>query len=415
MQVALAESMWRDGLFSRPIVARLTRQQALELLALKNTLKRDQVAPFAVEDLTPADTSGEYFDVLIAGERRIRAARFLCAQPDFHSRNGHDASPLAEAFRRALRKGKVTVELAQGEWLDPHRFLGLQNKENSYHPPSTEELAAGYRSWYDQLCLTEPGLTVREFAKRVGRAPETVRGYFRYLEVDPAVRSRLQSRLGKGLLAQSLEYARLARVARALEDERVEARRRRVGLVSLREEDEIRALCKARAEHFAKTLLAEIDAYGYSAGRIRKEIDAWRDSQVTPQIGLFASSEDEEERVEQALTKRRATAIDGRLTASIDVFVVFVRQLTHRFERGELGLPTSPYTAHAVIRAVLALHEVLLVLIPIIRRHLEHPDWSGRRRPAPRASLRAAEEALRAEDVAPLQAELRANERREES
>lgn len=396
---ALAESLWHDGMFARPIVARLSRAQATALLEVKNRLKRDG-APFALEDLVHTPEDPEHFDVLIAGERRVRAARLLRKHPEFAVRNGRETSPLAQTFRRALRHDTITVELAEGDWLDPERFLQLQNKENSYHPPSIEEMAAGYRSWYDQLLLTAPGLTISAFAKKVGRTPETVRSYFAYLEVDPDVRVRFKKVSGKSSLAQVLEYARLARVARGLEERRVsDARDKAQGLLTPAREEEIRRECQSGAQAFGQTLLVEIEVHAYSASRIRKEIDQWRDAQVSPQIGLFAKQEEEAGRTHSALRRHRANAIDARLTSSLSLFQKFVVRVTERFERGELGLPTSPFASFAVIQAVLALHRLLLTLLPIIRKHLEHPDWNGRHRPVSPKKIKAAEDALRAEEV----------------
>lgn len=403
---ALAESLWHDGMFSRPIVARLTRAQAIALIDVKNRLKRDG-APFALDDLVHIDGDPGRFDVLVAGERRVRASRLLREQPGFAARNGREASPLAQAFRKALRRDTITVELAEGAWLDPHRFLQLQNKENSYHPPSVEEMAAGYRSWYDQLLLTTPKLTIPAFAQKVGRTADTVRSYFAYLEVDADVRARLKKALGKSSLAQALEYARFTRVARSLEEQRVgDAYDRARGLLTPAREDEIRRECQASAQVFAETLLVEIEVHVYSAARIRKEIERWREEQLSPQLGLFAAQAAEAERTHRAHRRGRAHAIDARLTASLSLFQKFVERITERFERGELGLPTSPFASRAVIQTVLALHWLLLTLLPLIRKHLEHSSWNGRRKPTSAKRLKEAEEALKAEDVAPLQAAL---------
>lgn len=408
----LAESLWQDGMFSRPVVARLTQEQVIALIDVKNHLKNDAAAPFTLSDLVASEKGDGWFDVLIAGERRIRASRMLFHDPNFAKRNGTTASPLAQNFRKLLRKGRVVVELAEGLWVTPEQFLKLQTKENSYHPPSTEELAAGYRSWYDQLRMASPGLTIGEFAEKVGRGLETIRGYFSYLEIDPEVRKRLRGASGKGSIAQALEYARLMRVARKLEDEQVEkARGSRRGLLSPAEESALRKEHAAHVESFAQALLVEIETQGYTALRIRREVDAWRDAQTSPQLGLFAGLAAEQERVARVVRRKKEQAIEARFTASITVFRKFVERTSARFARGELGLPESPFTARAVIEAMLLLHAAFLVLIRITREHLERPEWHGRHRPGSLKRVREAEQSLESEDLEPLRRAVREEER----
>lgn len=399
MLAALAESMWHDGLFSRPIVARMSRVQVEALLATKNGLHHDG-ASFSVHDLLSVEGGeGEQFDVLIAGERRIRAARVLLEKERILKRD--HPSPLARRFRKELRAKQIVVELAEGSWITPDKFLSLQNKENSYHPPSVEETAAGYRSWYDQLKLANPRITIAEFAEKVGRTPETVKGYFTYLDVDPDVRSRLRNASGRGAYSQALEYARLLRLQRGLE-ERLLGQTEKTPFLAQGARRETREEIHRRFAAFAETLLVEIEVNGYSTRRIRQEVDRWCEEQASPQLSLFASVEGEGDRTLSMMRLIRARAIDARFTFSLRLFQQFVQQTAKRFENGEIGLPTSPFVVGAVVRAVLILHEALLTLIPIIRKHLEHESWSERRRPASLRSLVRAERDLREVDLAPL-------------
>lgn len=377
---ALAKSIWEDGLFSFPVVARLSHDQVEALLRVKNQLHHDN-EPFALSDLVPSARDPSKFDVLIAGERRVRAIRAL-SSGEIARGSSRSLSPLARRLRRNTIKGMISVELAGGAWLTPDKFLTLQNKENSYVPPSTEEVAAGYRSWFDYQKLQHPKLTVGEFAEKVNRSPDTLKKYFSYLDVDPDVRARLKRLSARSAFARTTEYARLLRVQRKREERVVERERDRLcGLLSKDAEDALRGGLRERHTQFAQTLLAEVEARRYTARRIHKIVDAWSGEQTSLQLGLFSSLAGEEARVSGELRRVRERAIEAHFTWSLRAFREFVTSITGKFESGLLGLPSSPLVAPAVIRAMLELAEMLIILLSVARRHLENPAWNGKRRP----------------------------------
>ncbi len=152
----LADSIFRNGLIHPVTVAELSLDETRKYVEIINTVHESHVV---VEDLVCSD--GLYL-ILVSGERRMRAYRLL------HTRaiSGFD-------FIRSTVCPRMNLE----------DLIDLQGSENTNDPVKPEEEAIFYHRYYRFLHETKSGITVAEFARKVGRSSQVVTTALRFAKL----------------------------------------------------------------------------------------------------------------------------------------------------------------------------------------------------------------------------------------
>lgn len=182
---SLAGSILDIGLMNPLIVARFDLVGARSYVDVVNNLWKSSAN---MADLTE-NQLGEY-DILIAGERRLRAIRLLIADGSYLQRFGDQS---------------VDVRLMEG--VDPYEAVKRQIQENIHVRVPPAEEAQAYNDYYRVKKKSEPKYSMRQFARDVGRAPETVKIALKFCELPGHIQDLvLGGKIGYGI---ALELARL--------------------------------------------------------------------------------------------------------------------------------------------------------------------------------------------------------------
>jgi ParB/RepB/Spo0J family partition protein len=134
---------------------------------------------YQLEDLVETST-GRYL-ILLAGERRYRAVSSL---------------------------GWYRVEAKVWSDLDPFFALSLQFAENIHHPLPAHREAEAYDMMYRLLESEDRKPTLAEFARKMGRSPETIRKALRFTSLPLSIRELVSGKTIR--YGHAVELARLA-------------------------------------------------------------------------------------------------------------------------------------------------------------------------------------------------------------
>ncbi len=197
----LAESLAGEGQINPPMVARWTEGMldnylAVINLAWKTQISTDQLSPTIEEDGQP------HYYVLIAGERRFRAAKHLvdhpcedCSQRITKQQQSQERAPTC--FDAHFPKG---LEVRIGDSITAQEALTIQLAENTHERPPQEEEADWISRFYAVERQLIPGLTLTDFSKKVRRSPEVVRDALRFSMLS----SETQQRVKDGIMSYGI-------------------------------------------------------------------------------------------------------------------------------------------------------------------------------------------------------------------
>lgn len=184
------------------LVARFTSRKAFAryVLALNRMWKRryqpSRMAPNDRADGKPV------FQVLISGERRVRAFRHLATVGCDVCRESENGST---CFERHYPHGLVRAQFRVD--IDPMEVFYLQNIENTHRLPPEHESARAYQRLYLLVRSIDPNYPLATFAHGMGRTPETMRRAFRFIGLP----EKMQEHVAAGDLGYGIacEIARL--------------------------------------------------------------------------------------------------------------------------------------------------------------------------------------------------------------
>jgi ParB-like chromosome segregation protein Spo0J len=334
----LADDIASNGLLINPLtVAAFSRTSFAEYLRQVNELWGTQ---HQVHQHRPA-ADGLYY-VLIAGERRLRALRWLwkygCSEcnPPSPARGGagncfsageNDAPKKVPAlfagqcFMRHLGTDKAEARVSTT--ITVRQALYLQLAENTHRRPSPDEEAMSYAVYFRALEMHEPGITVSAFARRVGRSAETVRRALRYNGLPEQVRTAVsQGRVAYGI---ALEYGKLLDVD----------------------------ITPVELEHLWRRTIEEPWTVHAYAKMIKEAIRA-RDPRQTTMGNIFGSPEKPEE-----LEQHKKNLQSERKRKGVERYASGMRDALRYFdhvgdlvERKLIGVDHAPYSDNGTLRGL---------------------------------------------------------------
>ena len=184
----LALDIAKKRILNPPTIARISRTSCLGYLKVINALWGSE---FTTDTLKPAKKDGqEVFYILLAGERRLRACKFLLETGCAECRETYDNEPPSNCFRRHFPTGKIEVRLCVN--IPPLDALFLQLSENTHMRVPPHEEAYAYARLYKLLKGTNGNLTIAGFAREVGRSPETIKHAIQFCELPVSIRELVE-------------------------------------------------------------------------------------------------------------------------------------------------------------------------------------------------------------------------------
>lgn len=183
----LADNIASRGLVNRLTVARLSYSEVEQYLAVINRLwqKKHQIGNLVVNE----DSGIEIFYILVAGERRLRACRYL---------QQHGCSLCRITDREptscyTTHFGTNLIEVRYQPGASPIENLAIQLSENIHKRVPPHEEARAYHEYFRLRQMIDPNLTLSAFAREVGRSPETLRAAVRYCELPPTLQRLVEN------------------------------------------------------------------------------------------------------------------------------------------------------------------------------------------------------------------------------
>ena len=155
-------------------VVELNKAQSQKYLNAINSIWETD---YKIDDLTPNHNGDETYYILVAGERRLRAFRYIAQHyEEFEN----------EFARRLGQERRVEVRIMRN--FESWEAIEVQASENTHMrvPPDDEAM------FYDRLFAArkskDPELTIAKFARRVGRSADAISTALRFAKLPKDIR-----------------------------------------------------------------------------------------------------------------------------------------------------------------------------------------------------------------------------------
>ena len=194
----LARDIADKGLMTPLIVARLNRENCSDYLRVISHLWQTELG---IEQLKSySENGGEFYYMLIAGERRFRAFKYLesegCGQD-----HGGGENCFESHFPNRLIEVRLCVDIP------PLQAIFLQASENIHMRVPPHEEARFYYNLFTILREVDEKYTLAAFARKVGRSESTIRKAIKFCELPLSIQRSVER--GDYPYGKALEIARL--------------------------------------------------------------------------------------------------------------------------------------------------------------------------------------------------------------
>ncbi|MDO8571308.1 MAG: hypothetical protein Q7R79_01385 [bacterium] len=200
----LAGDVAEKKILNPPTVAKFSREQAERHVTVINTLWGTN---FELENLHAASEVGEQdvYYILLAGERRYRSCQYLWERGCDSCREQYGEEQDGICFFRHFESNTIEVRLCVD--IPPLPALFLQLSENTHLSVPPHEEAHAYGLLFQLIRQARETFSVTQFARHVGRTPETVRNALRYCELPSEIQQCVEG--GHIRYGMAVEIARL--------------------------------------------------------------------------------------------------------------------------------------------------------------------------------------------------------------
>ncbi|MDD3774061.1 MAG: hypothetical protein PHW50_02165 [Patescibacteria group bacterium] len=270
----LANDIARHRQLQSIIVARFTKTYALEYIRMNNELwglkNRLPVKPSFV------DSDGvNYYDILIAGERRTRAIRYLfdhgCA--DCLDKYGRE-KPGTCYQRHPIGQDGIDVSFAIN--IPPAAAINIQFSENIHNGVPTDEEARGHQVWFRFLKKRYGNqITLKLFSECVGRNPNSISDSVHFCQLPDQIQQDVAAyRMGKIKVKITYGFAlQVARLQRAFNLDNEQVIREYRKLIESKFNDNI-SVCRAHvSERIAQSKSGQGDLFFLMSEAQKKNFD----------------------------------------------------------------------------------------------------------------------------------------------
>lgn len=328
----LALDIAEKGQLNPLIVARFNKRACSQYLAVINRLWG---TTFRLSDVHATRWRGKrVYYVLLAGERRYRSMKLLqeAGYEKVHRMVFGDAPAPAHSARR--KREKVEVRLCDN--ISPLPALFLQLSENTHMQVPPYEEAQAYSLLFRLVRQADRAFSIAQFARRVGRSPETVRHALRFSELPVLIRGYVES----GMLPYGIgvELTRL---------------------------------------HQLKLGMKDLDWWAMRAIVERKKVPEFHDlvtryliEKNSDQMDLLGIVGREEEKFQRRLHIRKT--VQANIIQALWAWIDYFKKVLQLFEEGKLGKDDSPFSVKSPVRVFLALIDVMERTLPHLKRVTTH-------------------------------------------
>lgn len=318
----LADNISLLGLLQPLTIARCDNERSCQLyLDGFNSLWGTETK---LEDLTRVtEKEKEVFYILIAGERRLKALRLLQKEDRLNSRY----------FRGQKVEAIIYVNIS------PHEAMNVQASENIHMPVPPHEEARFYYDCFRLRKEKDPGLSMAQFAREVGRSEGKIIGAIRFCELPVKIQRLVEA--GNLVYGVAVEISRLQRETNISED----------GLFFWAE---LAMTGNKKLPDLRKDISQEI--YRIRSGQ-----------------GMFEIFTEEQERLMRKLHVRKVVARE--MVMGLWAFIYYFRTLHGFLEEKLLGEEDSPFSEGSPVRIYKALIQEIKRDLPYLRKILRKKEY----------------------------------------
>ncbi len=319
----LALSIAENGLINPLNVARLSDENCGDYLEVINRLWQTELK---TGDLKSCVEEGKnFFYILIAGERRYRALRYLEEEGCDKEHNGKNC--LECHFPNRL------IEVRRGIDIPPLQAIFLQASENTHMKIPVHEEARFHYNLFTILREVNEKYPLAAFARKVGRCESTIRKAIKFCELPLDIQRYVEQ--GALVYGKALEIDRLIDIGISEEN------------------------------------LGWVMKMAMVQNQTVEEFRAW----VTNYIGNITSGQTMLEIFTEAQVKAMRRVLIRRTVAQEYIQAIwqrihYVQEVIRLLNEGKLGEDDSPFSIKSPIRVSLAFINQMEQLLPLLKRHL---------------------------------------------
>lgn len=182
----LGDDIAGKNLYNLLLISRYDTNHCQKYIDLINDLWDE--AKFHIEDLAYVIEENEkIFYVLVDGERRFRSCIYL---RDVGCESCREKFGPGGCYKRHF--GDLSVEARVGVNIDADEVIDRQASANTHHRVPPYEEATFYDRLFRRRKLQNPKYSLNQFAKRMGRSPETIRQAIRFCELPLEYQERVK-------------------------------------------------------------------------------------------------------------------------------------------------------------------------------------------------------------------------------
>lgn len=320
------------------VVAEFDREECERYLTVVNRIWH---TAFTLEKLRPTVNRGKtHYYLLIAGERRYRALVLLWHEGCEECRERYGKEPQGVCFKRHFKRRTDRVEVRLCTNTPPLSVLFLQLSENTHMAVPPHEEARAYTLLFRLIRQANEKFSVAQFARRVGRSPDTVRNALRFAELPVTIRGYVET--GAIPYGIGIELTRL---------------------------------------HQAGLKARELDWWAMRAITDRKKVPEFHDlvtkyvaDRNSNQLDLLGVMDREREKWQRRLHIR--ATVQAHTVRGVWGWIDYFKKVLRLFEEGKLKKEDSPFSVRSPILVFLALINVMERLLPHLRGLVSHSRYT---------------------------------------
>lgn len=316
----LADNIAARGLISPIIIARFDKKGITRHLEAVNKLWGTEYQP---KDLLHIEEEGAlFYYVLIAGERRYRAAEKLLTEGCTLCQANYGRG---SCYERHFGNQKIEASVCTNIHSD--EFFYLQTSENTHQRIPPEEEAIFYVNFYRVLKENDPNFSLARFAREVGRNPATIREALRYYNLPSIIQDLVEKR--------ALPYGVATQIARL---------------------QEIKDINVDELTRWAIRAIVEQMTVKEIKDKITRYIEERNSNQAI--LPLFSAEE-----IAQQQRQYRNRVVEKKTVLGLWSFKRYLVTVDRLHREGMLGKEDSPFSKRSPIRVFLAFIQTQRMLL----------------------------------------------------
>jgi len=327
----LGDDVADKSLHYPPLLAAYDEAHCQQHLDLINELWRTN---FRIGDLR-IEESSKIFYVLIDGERRLRSCKYLMEVGCSICREEYGPGGCYERHF-----GDLNIETRASFNIDPHDAINIQASANIHRRVPPVEEARFYEALFKIRKRKNPKYTLKEFAHKMGRNPDTIRQALRFCELP----LEYQEYVAQGYLAWGLAKELVRLYTQGLTDKELE------------------------------WWVTRAITGNYKVEEFHKLVSEFLYNQNNNQASLFTQAQEKQMRrfgFRQVVEKHYVMGLWN--------FIHYLNRVHFLFEKGKLGLKDSPFSERSPIRLYRQLINIAEKLLPHLKKLRRFPQQEAER------------------------------------